>query len=127
MNTFVSRLLLISFICLSIPHSHAELVDVLYSAIKKNGPLSIGMSQKEVEKVIGLPNNKDSEIVWLWVSANADRIETWKLILDPTRRKQYGVSCFLVFADGKLITPLPMLVSKDADSLYRIELKNKDK
>jgi hypothetical protein len=106
-----------------------------FEQANSNGGLLVGMTSETVERLVSKPDNLDykkaisvpssasnkttvSVKVWLWVEKNGFNLETWrKIISNP---KGYGRGYFLVFENDRLITPMPSLVAKDFDMLYRL-------
>lgn len=61
--------------------------------------ISKGMTKSEVKAVLGEPDNKDNEIVWMWGETPGGQTNTW---LDMS----FEDGLFLVFQNGKVVTPL---------------------
>jgi hypothetical protein len=57
------------------------------------------MTKADVKAILGEPDNKDNEIVWMWGETATSQTNTW---LDMSF--EHGL--FLLFQNGKVVTPL---------------------
>ncbi len=68
--------------------------------------LKPGMSLNEVENILGLPQNEDHKDVWIWINDfNLYKKQHQKLLWQEMALGNGGL--FLVFFEGKLLTPFP--------------------
>lgn len=96
--------ILTSFACLTFwtTRNLPRRLETRLGLIQQSGTkLASGMSKREVETIVGKPDNQDTEHVWMWLTTNSLETGVVSWIENYTEP-----GYFLVFRNNKLISPL---------------------